>query len=250
MTAGLDIGSRTVKVVLLKEREIVEYRIGETGTDPIGNARALLDGLSYDSLAATGYGRHLAREIFACPIMTEIKAFSLGAAYFYPGGQTIIDVGGQDCKVIRMDNGRVGDFEMNDRCAAGTGKFLEVMAQTLGYRIEEFGIEAMNADGAVNINSMCTVFAESEVISLIARGTAPAQIALGLHQAIANRIMTMLGKTGYGDRIVFAGGAAKNQCLVRLLEHRLGQKLHVPQEPQIIGALGAALAIITKKEIL
>lgn len=250
MTVGLDIGSRTVKVVLLKEREIVEYRIGETGTDPIRNACALLNGLSYDSLTATGYGRHLAREMFACPIMTEIKAFSLGAAYFYPGGQTIIDVGGQDCKIIRMDNGRVGDFEMNDRCAAGTGKFLEVMAQTLGYRIEDFGIEAMKAEEAVSINSMCTVFAESEVISLIARGMTPDRIALGLHQAIANRIMALLGKTGYGDRIIFAGGAAKNPCLVQLLEQRLGKKLHVPQEPQIIGALGAALSTTTKKEVV
>ena len=238
----MDIGSRTVKYVLLNGHKVVDYRIVDTGTDPMGCARSLLNGSKHDSLMATGYGRHLAREIFACPILTEIKAFALGAAYYYPGCQTVIDIGGQDCKVIRVDNGRVEDFEMNDRCAAGTGKFLEVMAHTLGYPIEQFGYEALGARETVSINSMCTVFAESEVVSLIAQGRLPQNIALGLHQSIANRIMTMLGKTGYGDKVVFAGGVAKNPCLVRLLEHRLGRKLHIPQEPQIVGAIGAALS--------
>jgi len=207
-----------------------------------------MNGTKYDALLATGYGRHLVRDIFACPILTEIKAFAQGAAYFYPECQTVIDIGGQDCKVIRIDNGRVEDFEMNDRCAAGTGKFLEVMAHTLGYPIDKFGMAALAAADSVNINSMCTVFAESEVISLIARGENPQNIALGLHQSIMNRIIAMLGKTGYGDTIVFAGGGAKNPCLVKLLEKRLGRKLYIPEEPQIVGALGAALSLTNTKE--
>jgi predicted CoA-substrate-specific enzyme activase len=239
----LDIGSRTIKCVLLNGCAIIDYRIADTGTDPIGNARRLMNGTKYDALLATGYGRHLAREFFNCPILTEIKAFAQGAAYFYPECQTVIDIGGQDCKVIRIDNGKVEDFEMNDRCAAGTGKFLEVMAHTLGYPIERFGAEAMAATDTVSINSMCTVFAESEVISLIARGRHPQNIALGLHQSIVNRIMTMLGKTGYGDTIVFAGGAAKNPCLVSMLEKTLSKQLYIPEEPQIVGAIGAALSL-------
>jgi predicted CoA-substrate-specific enzyme activase len=227
---------------------MINYRIADTGTDPIGNARRMMNGLNHDALFATGYGRHLAREFFNCPILTEIKSFAQGAAYYFPGCDTVIDIGGQDCKVIRIDNGKVEDFEMNDRCAAGTGKFLEVMAHTLGYPIDKFGAAAMATTDTVTINSMCTVFAESEVISLIARGRHPQNIALGLHQSIVNRIMTMLGKTGYGDTIVFAGGAAKNPCLVSMLEKKLSKKLYIPEEPQIVGALGAALSSTNKKE--
>jgi len=227
---------------------MIDHRIADTGTDPIGNTRRLMSGLKYDALLATGYGRHLAREAFICPILTEIKAFTKGAAYYFPGCDTVIDIGGQDCKVIRIEKGRIGDFEMNDRCAAGTGKFLEVMAHTLGYPIEKFGAEAVTATNTVSINSMCTVFAESEVISLIARGENPQNIALGLHQSIVNRIISMLGKIGYGDIIVFAGGGAKNPCLANLLEKRLGRKVYIPKEPQIVGALGAALSSTNKKE--
>ena len=227
---------------------MIDYRIADTGTDPIGNARRMMNGLNHDTLFATGYGRHLAREFFNCSILTEIKAFAQGSVFYYPGCQTVIDIGGQDCKVIRIANDRVEDFEMNDRCAAGTGKFLEVMAHTLGYPIDKFGVEALAATDTVTINSMCTVFAESEVISLIARGENPPSIARGLHQSIVNRIMAMLGKTGYGDMIVFAGGAAKNSCLVDMLEKKLSKKLYIPEEPQIIGALGAALSSNNKKE--
>jgi predicted CoA-substrate-specific enzyme activase len=233
----------------MKDHEIIGFRIADTGTDPLGRARELLNGMKHDALVATGYGRHLARDIFNCPIITEIKAFAQGATYFYPECQTVIDIGGQDSKVIGIDNGKVEDFEMNDRCAAGTGKFLEVMAHTLGYPIGEFGTEALAAVDPVSINSMCTVFAESEVISLIARGENPQNIALGLHKSIVNRILAMLSKTGYGDTIVFAGGGAKNPCLVNLLENRLGRKLYVPEEPQIVGAIGAALSLTKTKEV-
>jgi len=214
----------------------------ETGTDPLGNAKTILDGSPYDRITATGYGRYLAHENFAYPVITEIKAYALGAYFLFPGCRTVIDIGGQDSKIIKIINGKVEDFEMNDRCAAGTGKFLEVMAHTLGYTIEDFGIEAMRAQKPVSINAMCTVFAESEVVSLLARGEKPGNIALGIHQSIVSRLQALIGRVGFLDEIVFAGGVAKNRCIVSLLEKNLARKLLVPDEPQIVGAIGAAIA--------
>lgn len=198
---------------------------------------------THDVIIATGYGRYLAQTHLKCPIITEIKAYALGAHFFYPDCRTVIDMGGQDSKVIRVNQGKVEDFEMNDKCAAGTGRFLEVMAATLGCTIDEFSEMAALSDQAVSISSMCTVFAESEVVSLIAKGEDRHSIALGLHQSILNRILGIMGRTGYDHRIVFAGGVAKNKCMTALLERRLGAHIVVPEEPQIVGALGAALSI-------
>jgi len=192
-------------------------------------------------LTATGYGRYLAQAHLDCPIITEIKAYALGAHHLYPECEMIIDIGGQDSKVIRASGGRVLDFEMNDRCAAGTGRFLEVMATTLGYTIDEIGKHALHADHAAAINSMCTVFAESEVITLLAKGEDPQNIALGVHNAIINRIFALSGRISLDDTVVFAGGVAKNPCMVSLLGKRLNNTILVPDEPQIIGAIGAAL---------
>jgi predicted CoA-substrate-specific enzyme activase len=176
-------------------------------------------------------------------IISEIKAFAVGARYLYPDCRTIIDIGGQDCKVILLSpDGEVQKFEMNDRCAAGTGKFLEIMANTLEVKISELGNLAMSASGRVRINSLCTVFAESEVVSLIARGEQANAIALGLHDAIATRIATMARRVGIKERVVFAGGAALNPCLYRLLGDKLAVELTVPREPQIVGAIGAAIS--------
>jgi (R)-2-hydroxyacyl-CoA dehydratese activating ATPase len=175
------------------------------------------------------------------PVITEIKAYAIGANSLFAQCRTVIDIGGQDSKVIRINQGLVDDFEMNDRCAAGTGRFLEVMANTLGYTIDQFSEEALTAANSVSINSMCTVFAESEVVSLIARGEKPKNIALGLHESILNRLMSMLGRVGFDDEVVFAGGVAKNLCIAALLGKRLRKKILIPQEPQIVGALGAAL---------
>jgi predicted CoA-substrate-specific enzyme activase len=132
---------------------------------------------------------------------------------------------------------------MNDRCAAGTGRFLEIMATTLGYSIDEIGYHAMEADSPAMINSMCTVFAESEVISLLSKGEYPRNIALGLHSSIVNRIFAMVGRLGVGAYTVFAGGVAKNPCIVALLEKHFGQEIIVPNEPQLLGSIGAALAV-------
>jgi predicted CoA-substrate-specific enzyme activase len=155
----------------------------------------------------------------------------------------VLDIGGQDSKAIRIGPaGRVLRFEMNDRCAAGTGRFLENMARTLGMEIEAFGEHALQAGGRpVRISSMCTVFAASEVVSLIARGADSRRVALGLHQAIVDRVGGMVRRVGVQERFVFAGGVAYNPCLQRLFAEALKTPLTVPDEPQIVGALGAAL---------
>jgi predicted CoA-substrate-specific enzyme activase len=194
------------------------------------------------SVVATGYGRHLAREKLGLTVITEIKAHALGASRLFPECRTVIDIGGQDSKAIRVEGGKQMSFEMNDRCAAGTGRFLEVMATTLGYRLEEFGPEAMAAVEAASISSMCTVFSESEVVSLIAGGKSKQSIALGLHESIVNRLLALVGRVGAEQQVVLTGGVALNPCIRSLLERRLGLALLVPSEPQIVGALGAALS--------
>ncbi|MGQ9708450.1 MAG: acyl-CoA dehydratase activase [bacterium] len=240
-TAGIDIGSRTTKLVVLEDGQVVFSRVVDTGTDPLSRSQELLKGRPIDALVATGYGRHLLRERMGGLVITEIKAHALGAHWLFSGCQTVIDIGGQDAKVIRLENGRQVNFEMNDRCAAGTGRFLEVMAMTLGWSLTEFGDEALKAREAAVINSMCTVFSESEVISLIARGVDKRSIARGLHEAIISRLMAMVGRVGVEPPVVFCGGVAYNSCIRILLERRLGVRLLVPTEPQLVGALGAAL---------
>jgi len=161
---------------------------------------------------------------------------------FFPGARVVLDIGGQDSKVIAIgENGRVQKFEMNDRCAAGTGKFMEVMARTLGYAIEDFGDEALLAENDLAISSMCTVFAESEVTSLIAKGRERREIALGLHSSVVRRVAGMVGRVAAAGDIVFTGGVAKNPCMRSLLEKQLGRGILLPVEPQLAGALGAAL---------
>jgi predicted CoA-substrate-specific enzyme activase len=242
--AGLDIGSRTIALVEWDGQRLVRAQVVDTGTDPVGNARALMAGRTYQHLVATGYGRNLAAErTLAGEVISEIKAYALGAHHLYPDVATVLDIGGQDSKVIRVGPaGRILRFEMNDRCAAGTGRFLENMARALGLEVEAFGPHALGATGApVRISSMCTVFAESEVVSLIARGEDSRRVALGLHQAIVDRVGGMVRRVGVQERFVFAGGVAHNHCLQRLFAESLGVPLTVPADPQIVGALGAAL---------
>ncbi len=242
--AGLDIGSRTIALVEWDGTRVVLAKVVDTGTDPVGNARSLLQGHIYSRLVATGYGRHLAAEReLADEVISEIKAYGLGAYYLYPDAGTVLDIGGQDSKVIRIGpSGKVLRFEMNDRCAAGTGRFLENMAHALGMSVDEFGPHALEAgERSIRISSMCTVFAESEVVSLIARGADSHRVALGLHQAIVDRVGSMIRRTGVAERFIFAGGVAHNQCLQELFSEALGLPLTVPDEPQTVGALGAAL---------
>jgi predicted CoA-substrate-specific enzyme activase len=243
--AGIDIGSRTIEVVVLDDAgEIVSSLQAGTGFDPITEAKKLINGVRYDRIMATGYGRNLFEISFDAPTVTEIKAHATGARAFFPDALTVLDIGGQDSKAIALlDNGRVKKFEMNDRCAAGTGKFLEIMAKTLGYDIEDFGRQALLAEKELNISSMCTVFAESEVTSLIARGKSRREIARGLHSSVIRRAAGMINRVSADGDIVFTGGVAKNPCMATFLAEKLGRKVRIPDNPQFIGAFGAALLV-------
>lgn len=248
MYAGLDIGSRTIGLVLFNNGQVTHSAVTATGVRPLDKCRELLDGREYRRLVVTGYGRHLAAEALGVDAVSEISAHAAGARHLFNDCGTLIDIGGQDSKAIMLAaNGGVLKFEMNDRCAAGTGKFLEVMAGTLEMDIDALGGFALSADKAVQINSLCTVFAESEVVSLIARGEDASSIALGLHQAIATRVASMVRRVGVKNRVIFTGGAAHNKCLRELLSRRLEADITVPAEPQLVGALGAALIAMQAK---
>jgi predicted CoA-substrate-specific enzyme activase len=239
--AGLDIGSRTIVLAEIDE-ERNGFVIADTGPRPLDRCQRLLAGKRYSRLVATGYGRHLAAATVADDVVSEIRAYAVGARHLLPDCRTVIDVGGQDCKVTLLsERGEVQKFEMNDRCAAGTGKFLEVMAGALEMEVDQIGDHALSASTAARINALCTVFAESEVVSLIARGEESRAIALGLHEAIVTRIAGMVRRLGPKERVVFAGGGALNPCLERLLSQKIGLEMTVPQQPQVVGALGAAL---------
>ncbi|HMK44575.1 MAG TPA: acyl-CoA dehydratase activase [Dissulfurispiraceae bacterium] len=240
-TAGIDIGSRFIKLVVLEDGEIAESRTVETSHNPLEVCRSLLADAGTEQFVATGYGRYLMEVYGDVPTITEIKAVALGARTTHPGCRTIIDIGGQDTKVITLDErGRVIDFEMNDRCAAGTGRFLEIMARTLGYPLEKFGQEC-SENGAVSINSMCTVFAESEVVSLIAKGIPRAKIASALHASVASRVVALAKRHPVRDDVVFAGGCARNICLCGMIEERLSRPLMIHNRPEVMAAYGAAL---------
>jgi predicted CoA-substrate-specific enzyme activase len=242
LSVGIDIGSRTIELVVLNDGKIVESRQTDSGFDPLAQARKLLEGVQQDRIQATGYGRHLFELAFDAPTVTEIKAYAMGANFLFSDVATVLDIGGQDSKVIALgDSGKVVKFEMNDRCAAGTGKFLEIMAHTLGYSLDDFGREALKAEKEAQISSMCTVFAESEVTSLLAKGLDRREISLGLHRSVVRRAVSMLKRVSEREPIVFAGGVARNPCMVRLLEEALGKQILVPDHPQMVGALGAAI---------
>lgn len=240
--AGIDIGSRTIELVVLKNREIIETKQADSGFDPLTRAKELLKGVEHDHIMATGYGRHLFELSLDAPTVTEIKAYAVGARFLFSDVRTILDIGGQDSKAIAVnDNGRVIKFEMNDRCAAGTGKFLEIMANTLGYSLDQFGVEALKSKRDIQISSMCTVFAESEVTSLVSRGESRRDIAMGLHRSVVRRAASMLKRVCVKEPILFAGGVARNDCMLHLLQEALKKKILVPKDPQMVGALGAAL---------
>lgn len=245
IVAGIDIGSRSIELVVLEKGHLLHWTKAPTTFDPLGQCRRLMDDVTASVVAATGYGRKLFAEAFqgnGVTAITEIQAYALGAGHLCPEARTVLDIGGQDTKVISLTpEGRVSKFEMNDRCAAGTGKFLEFMATALQVPLESFGAFALEADRRVKITSMCTVFAESEATSLMARGEKPANIAMGLHLSIARRTSAMLRRVGGSAPYFFAGGVAHNPCVRTLLEEDLGRQLIVPQNPDIVGALGAAL---------
>lgn len=239
---GIDIGSRYIKAALVVKGELVSVSKAETSFNPLEQCNEMLREIPANQVIATGYGRNLLEVHTDIKTITEIKAFAWGARALFPNCRTIIDIGGQDTKVIVLnEKGSVWKFEMNDRCAAGTGKFLEIMARNLGYCLEEFGAQSLTAHKKIQLSSMCTVFAESEVISLTAKGIAREEIAMAIHQAIINRVAAMAKRFPLHDDVVFAGGCAYNRCLKGLLEQSLGKMIHVASLPEMTGALGAAL---------
>ncbi len=242
MIAGIDIGSRTIKAAFIKNGRLIDYQILESGFDPHRQSLEMIKKYHPQRIVATGYGRHLAKQHFADDVITEIKAHAMGARYFFPDCRTVIDVGGQDSKVISLDKlGNVVNFMMNDKCAAGTGRFLEIMAASLGFTIAEFGQKALQGSDRIKINSMCTVFAESEVISLKNRGVNPLDISRAIHLSVVEKIIALLHRLGIQERVVFSGGVAKNLCIVKMLEENLDIKIYVPDAPDVIGAIGSAL---------
>lgn len=240
---GLDIGSRAIKLAVREDGEWVEAAVVDTTWDPLAAAKALLAGRRWDRLVATGYGRRLVEGRLDCEVITEIKAVALGAADLHPGTRAVVDIGGQDTKAVSLDErGRMGRFAMNDRCAAGTGRFLEVMAAALSLPPAEFVAAARAASRAVTLSSLCAVFAESEVVSLCARGADRGEIARGIHEAVASRTLALLKSVPVEGPVLFTGGGALNGCLAELVAAGLRQPLTRPERPQLVAAWGCALA--------
>lgn len=248
--AGIDSGSTSTNVVIINEnKEIVSYDIVRTGAKSIESAerafnetlqKANLKRSQIAKIVSTGYGR--VSIPFADTEVTEITCHAKGANFVNPHIRTIIDIGGQDSKVIRIDEkGNVTDFAMNDKCAAGTGRFLEMMSRTLEIPIDEMGKESLKSSENIKITSMCTVFAESEVISLIAQNKEKADIIRGLNNSIASKIVSLLGRIGKKEEYMMTGGVAKNIGVVKAMEEKLECRINIYKEPEIIGALGAAL---------
>ncbi|MBC2723861.1 acyl-CoA dehydratase activase [Desulfosporosinus sp.] len=246
---GVDIGSLTVKVVLINDGlEILgqlKTRAGYSGKDVATRlkeqllAESCLTPQKISATVATGYGRvtfPADREV------SEITCQAKGISHLFPSSRTIIDIGGQDSKVIKLlPNGRVGDFTMNDKCAAGTGRFLEVMASALEVEWPKIGELVSSSKNPTKISSFCTVFAESEIISQVSAGALKSDILAGVCDSVASRVASMTRRTGLEKDIVFTGGVALNRGVVNALTKQLGYPLLVFQEPVITAALGAAL---------
>ncbi|MDO4339288.1 MAG: acyl-CoA dehydratase activase [Eubacteriales bacterium] len=248
--AGIDSGSTSTDVVILdKDRKIVTGIILPTGAGAaIGAERALEEALKsaklaredIDALVTTGYGRSVIRD--GDKSITEITCHARGAHYLDPSVRTVIDIGGQDSKVIRIDEtGAVENFVMNDKCAAGTGRFLEMMARTLEMNLEELSRKGLHYGEDITISSMCTVFAESEVVSLIAQNKDTDDIVHGLNKAVAVKTAALAKRVGGQAPYMMTGGVSRNQGLVKTLEEKLGTSLVISDKAQLCGALGAAL---------
>jgi len=245
--AGVDIGSTMTKVVIMAETMLASV-IGPTGPEhrklanrvmeeALAKAKLSFDAITY--VVATGYGRISVP--FADKQITEISCHARGVSHLLPGVRTVIDIGGQDSKAIKLSDGRVVDFVMNDKCAAGTGRFLEVTAEELGVSLEDMGRLSLEAENRVEISSTCTVFAAQEVVAKLSEGVALPDIIAGLHEAIAIRIYGMVRRLKIEREVALTGGGAKNIGLVKALEAKLGFPALVPPEPLLTGAIGAAL---------
>jgi (R)-2-hydroxyacyl-CoA dehydratese activating ATPase len=245
--AGVDIGSTMTKVVIIgdgRESSLIKLtgpehrklanRVMEEALDHAGIA---IGDVTY--IVATGYGR--INVPFADRQVTEITCHAKGLARLIPSARTVVDIGGQDSKGIRIENGKVVDFVMNDKCAAGTGRFLEIIADALGVPLDKLGELSLAAEKPAVIGNMCTLFAEQEVVSQLAAGESVPNLVAGIHQAIAGRVFGLVSKLKIMPDVAITGGGAKNIGLVKALETRFGCPVQVPPEPLLTGALGAAL---------
>lgn len=247
--AGIDIGSITAKAALIKDDQLIKTHIIKTGYDiqtagqRVFNELLAKANISKDevkAIIATGYGRNSVD--FADKALTEIICHGAGAYFLNPKIRGIIDVGGQDSKAILLDNtGQVSNFSMNDKCAAGTGRFIEVMANALELELDQLGEFSLKADTPSKISSLCTVFAESEVISMIAKQEKRENIIAGIHESAAARIATLATKINIKEPVMMTGGVAKNKGMVKALEDRLKCKIIVSESAQENGAIGAAV---------
>jgi predicted CoA-substrate-specific enzyme activase len=255
---GIDIGSTTAKIVGVDAEGNMTWHLLEQADPQVGkqvqrfldSARKIAPSLSTQSsqegsgvsvpLVATGYGRKLVHQ--ATRKVTEITCHARGVYRELAHGGTLVDIGGQDSKVIGIGSkGEVIDFSMNDKCAAGTGRFLENTASRLGVPLENLGEVTLSATDEVSISSTCTIFAESEVISLIAHGINLETILKGLHRSLIKRILAMIHTVGLTPPLMLSGGVVRNQAIPRLLEEETGEKVVIPRYPQLMGAYGAAL---------
>jgi predicted CoA-substrate-specific enzyme activase len=247
--AGVDIGSTMTKVVLTDEAgDLLSFIKGPTGAEhrrlandvmrqALEQANLQIDDISY--IVATGYGR--LNVPFADRQITELSCHARGVFSLFANARTAIDIGGQDAKCMRIDNGRLVSFVMNDKCAAGTGRFLEVTATTLGIKLEDMGDISLKANRKIPISNLCTIFAQQEVVALLSRGESLENILAGLHDALASRAAALARRLGMEPDLVLTGGVAKNVGMVKAMKENLACEILVPQEPLLTGALGAAI---------
>jgi predicted CoA-substrate-specific enzyme activase len=250
IVSGCDVGSLTAEAVIMKDGSIISSEIIRVRPRPEQSATDVMDmalakaGLTYQDIeycVSTGYGRE--KIPFANNNISEISCHGKGAQWLLPAVRTVIDVGGQDCKAIRVDeNGKLANFVMNDKCAAGTGRFLEFMAKVLRIGIEDLGTLALDSIDTVVVTNVCSIFAESEVLHYIYEGKRPADIAAGINLSMAERVNSLAKRIGIEKDICITGGVAKNIGVVRHLEELLQVEAEkLPVDPQIVGALGASL---------
>ncbi len=248
--AGVDVGSTQTKAVIINEdAEIVGRSLVDTGANVVQAAeKAYVMSLEssgaeereVDWVIGTGYGRY--RVTFGNAQVTEISCHGRGAVHLYPATRTVVDMGGQDTKAIRVSEaGEIVDFCMNDKCAAGTGRFLGAAAAALDIPLNDLGSTALRSDKPVRISTTCTVFAESEVLSWLGKGKKIENILWGVHKSIASRSAGLLRRVGVEDELTFTGGVSRNAAMVAALEERVGTKTNISEESHYMGALGAAL---------
>lgn len=249
ITAGVDCGSKNVRVLILKDGEMLAKAMVPAGMDTAAAAQkayekalagAGLEADDVEKIVATGAGRNELR--FKNDMVTEVGADARGAIYLFPEARTVIDVGAEEGRAIKIDSqGKVVDFAINEKCAAGAGAFTEAMARALEVELDELGRLSLQSTQAIPMNAQCAVFAESEVVTLVHKKTAKPDMARAIHDAIADRITSMVRRVGIEEKIALIGGVAYNVGFVKSLEEDLETKVLIPDSPEFVGALGAAL---------